>query len=81
METDWWDSPNSPDADGGAAGGPEDGVETFDMPDGGAMMTHDADGDGDFESIASDFDGDGQPEIVQSDLDGDGSLESVDFEL
>ncbi len=57
----------------------DDGGEQTHMPDGGSVFSVDSDGDGDFESLASDFDGDGTPEIVQTDADGDGTLETLEF--
>lgn len=86
--SDFWDNtedwaPVDADGDGrpdwSSADTSDGTVERFDMPDGGEVLSLDADGDGDFESIASDADGDGTPEIVQSDADGDGVPESLEF--
>lgn len=54
------------------------GTEEFVMPDGATVVAGDENGDGLWESLASDFDGDGQPEVGLIDTDLDGRFDVVD---
>ncbi|GAA4920323.1 hypothetical protein LX16_4656 [Stackebrandtia albiflava] len=57
--------------------GNEDAFETETLEDGSTAYSHDADGDGDVDSVAYDEDNDGYIDTMTFDTDGDGTMDTL----